>query len=63
VGVIPTFYPPIPTNFKLEWVLRPFVKVEIDPSELVEKTADSRGRITLGSEYANQSVKVLILNE
>jgi hypothetical protein len=39
------------------------VKVEIDPSELVEKTADSRGRITLGSEYAHEDVKVLILNE
>jgi len=39
------------------------LKVEIEPKELVEKTADSRGRITLGSEYANQDVKLLIVGE
>jgi len=39
------------------------VKVDVDPSELVEKTADGRGRITLGVEYANQDVKIMILNE
>lgn len=39
------------------------MKVEIDPQELMEKSTDSRGRLTLGSEYANQDVKVLILND
>jgi len=39
------------------------VKVEIDPSDLVEKATDSRGRLTLGSDYANQNVKVLIIND
>lgn len=37
--------------------------VDVDPADLVEKTADSRGRITLGSEHANENVKVLILDE
>lgn len=39
------------------------MKVEIDPSDLVEKTTDSRGRLNLGTDYANETVKVLILNE
>jgi hypothetical protein len=39
------------------------MKVEIDPQELVERSADDRGRITLGSDYANENVKVLILND
>jgi len=37
--------------------------VEIDPEELVEKTADPRGRVTLGTEYANENVKLLILSD
>jgi hypothetical protein len=45
------------------WEKRRCVKVEIDPSKLVEKKTDSRGRLTLGSEYADQNVKVLILND
>jgi len=39
------------------------VKVEIDPSELVERGTDDRGRLYLGSEYANQNVKVLIIDD
>ena len=39
------------------------MKVDIDPKDLVEKSTDNRGRFTLGSEYANQDVKVLILND
>jgi len=39
------------------------LKVEIQPKQLLEKNADNRGRITLGSEYANQNVKVLIIDE
>jgi len=29
--------------------------------EIVEATTDSRGRLTLGSEYANQNVTVAVL--
>jgi len=39
------------------------VKIDANPTDLLEKTADSRGRITLGSDYANQSVKLLILED
>jgi len=37
------------------------MKVEIKPDELLERNADNRGRITLGSEYADESVKLLVL--
>lgn len=39
------------------------VTIDADPTDLVEKTADSRGRITLGSDYAGENVKVLILDD
>lgn len=39
------------------------LKVEIEPEELVQKKADSRGRITLGSKYADQQVKLLIVSD
>jgi len=39
------------------------VKVDVDPSELVERGTDDRGRLYLGSDYANQTVKVLILDD
>jgi len=35
--------------------------VEVDPKALLEKETDSRGRFTLGSEYANQEVKILVI--
>jgi len=38
------------------------IKVEIEPEEIVEKTADDRGRITLGADYKNQDVKLLIVS-
>ena len=37
------------------------MKVEVSVKNLKEKTADSRGRITLGSEYADKTVTVAIL--
>jgi len=37
------------------------MEVKFEPVEVVEKTADERGRITLGSEYANQDVKLLVI--
>lgn len=39
------------------------MKVEIDPEALISKRTDDRGRITLGTEYANEDVKVLVLND
>jgi len=44
-------------------LLRRALKVEIQPKQLIEKNADDRGRITLGSDYANENVKVLIIDE
>jgi hypothetical protein len=35
--------------------------VEVDPKALLEKETDSRGRFTLGSEYANKEVKILVI--
>lgn len=37
------------------------MKVEVDPKQLIEKKTDDRGRLTIGSEYKNQKVKVLIV--
>lgn len=35
--------------------------VELSPDELLERSADNRGRITLGSDYANQDVTLLLV--
>lgn len=32
------------------------------PRDLLTRTTDGRGRITLGSEYANREVTVAVLN-
>jgi len=38
------------------------MKVEIESKDqIIEKKTDSRGRITLGSEYADREVQVVIL--
>jgi hypothetical protein len=37
--------------------------VEVDPKALYEKSTDDRGRFTLGSEYANQDVKLLVIED
>lgn len=39
------------------------IKIEIEPEELLTRTADDRGRVTLGSDYANQDVKLLIISD
>lgn len=40
------------------------MKVYVDGKDkIVETTADSRGRITLGSQYANEQVTVAIVSE
>ena len=37
------------------------LKVEITPKKVIEASTDRRGRFTLGSEYANQEVTVLVV--
>jgi hypothetical protein len=37
------------------------MKVDVEVSELVERATDDRGRLTLGSEYANADVTVAVL--
>jgi hypothetical protein len=39
------------------------VKIEISKDDIVEATTDDRGRIYLGTEYANRSVEVAILSD
>lgn len=36
--------------------------VKVSKEDIVEATTDDRGRIYLGSDYANQSVEVAILD-
>lgn len=36
------------------------MKVDISPKDLITKRTDNRGRLTLGSEYANQEVTVIV---
>ncbi|GAA0934674.1 hypothetical protein GCM10009549_58270 [Streptomyces thermoalcalitolerans] len=37
------------------------MEVDISPGDLKDRKADSRGRINLGSEYADKKVMVAIL--
>ena len=37
------------------------MKVDVEVSELVERATDDRGRLTLGSEYADKTVTVAVL--
>ncbi|MDL0133572.1 hypothetical protein [Halobacterium salinarum] len=39
------------------------MRVEVKPENVFTKTADSRGRITLGAEFANQEIEVAIVSE
>jgi hypothetical protein len=38
------------------------VKVEIDPDDIQKRPTDDRGRVYLGSEYANSNVEVVVLD-
>jgi len=38
------------------------VKVEIDPDDVQKRPADERGRVYLGTEYANAQVEVVVLD-
>jgi len=39
------------------------MQIDVEPNAIVEKDTDSRGRLTLGTEYADETVTVLILDE
>jgi len=35
--------------------------IECEPKQVVQKTTDRRGRLTLGKEYGDQEVTVLVV--
>jgi rubrerythrin len=35
--------------------------VEVDPVDVVERDADSKGRVTVGADYAGETVRVAVL--
>lgn len=37
------------------------VSIDVDPANIDERKADDRGRITLGKQYADKTVRVAIL--
>lgn len=37
------------------------MKIEVDVSDVDEKKADDRGRVTLGSKYAGKNVTVAVV--
>jgi len=39
------------------------MKVEVSPTEIEEREADNRGRITLGADYADKTVTIAVLEE
>lgn len=39
------------------------MQIDVEPSAVIEKDTDSRGRLTLGTEYADETVTVLVLDE
>lgn len=38
------------------------MKVEVSATDIEEKKADDRGRVTLGTEYAGKTVTVAVLD-
>jgi hypothetical protein len=39
------------------------MRVEVAPDDVQELTADDRGRVYLGPEYANQTVEVAVVSD
>jgi len=37
------------------------MQVEVSPTDIEERKADDRGRVTLGAEYADQSVTLAVI--
>ena len=38
------------------------MKVHVEPEDIVKRSTDDRGRIYLGSKYANKVVEAAVLN-
>lgn len=37
------------------------MEVDVDPDDITKRPTDDRGRVYLGSEYANTNVEVVVL--
>lgn len=37
------------------------MEVDVDPDDIKKRATDDRGRVYLGSEYANKQVEVVVL--
>lgn len=38
------------------------MKIDVDPTDIEKKKADDRGRVTLGSEYAEKTITVAVVD-
>ena len=38
------------------------MKVDVDPDDIQKRTTDDRGRVYLGTEYANSEVELAVLD-
>lgn len=38
------------------------VEIEIEPTEIKERKADSKGRVAIGPEYSGQTVTVAVIS-
>jgi len=52
----------LPTTFINTAHLWDSVEVNIDPDNIQKRPADDRGRVYLGSEYADKTVEVVVLD-
>lgn len=39
------------------------VKIDVDKDDILERTADSRGRVTLGKEYSDEEVQLVVFEK
>lgn len=41
----------------------PTVEIEVDPTNIVERKADGKGRVAIGPEYADKQVRVAVVED
>lgn len=39
----------------------PTVNIEVDATDIVERTADSKGRVAIGPDHAGETVRVAVV--
>ena len=39
------------------------MKIDVDKDDILERTADSRGRVTLGKEYSDKEVQLVVFEK